>query len=151
MVITTNQTETPEKTIYHLNDCLYWLERKCTNCLCNEFYHSNTVAVINVATNTVVDSIAVGNNPFGVTVTKDGSKVYVANYLDGTVSVISTATNTVTATITVGSSVYGVSVTPDGSKVYVIQWSAMTVSVINTATNTVTDVISGFNGRMIYL
>ncbi len=42
--------------------------------------------------------------PFGVAVTPDGSKVYVANDGSSTVSVIATATNTVTATIPVGSS-----------------------------------------------
>src|SRR5262249_13188841 len=36
-----------------------------------------------------------GSTPFGVAVTPDGSKVYVANSGDGTVSVISTGTNTV--------------------------------------------------------
>ena len=48
-------------------------------------------------------TIPVGNNPFGVAVTPDGSKVYVANEaagtVAGTVSVIATASNMVTATI----------------------------------------------------
>src|SRR5262249_42312843 len=39
---------------------------------------------------------------FGVAVTPDGSKVYVANPTDDNVAVIPTATNTVTATIPVG-------------------------------------------------
>ena len=62
-------------------------------------------------------------HPFGVSVSPDGSKVYVTNCSDNTVSVINTATNTVTATITVGSAPYGVSVSPDGSKVYVANYS----------------------------
>jgi YVTN family beta-propeller protein len=63
------------------------------------------VTVIATATNTVVGSpITVGNDPYGVAVTPDGSKVYVANLADGTVTVISTATNTVIGSpITVGS------------------------------------------------
>ncbi|MGD0711385.1 MAG: hypothetical protein ABR968_09410, partial [Bacteroidales bacterium] len=44
--------------------------------------NSNTVSVINLATNTVSDSINVGMNPAGVSVSSDGSKVYVTN--DGT-------------------------------------------------------------------
>jgi YVTN family beta-propeller protein len=45
-----------------------------------------------------------GSTPFGVAVTPDGSRVYVANGGDGTVSVISTATNTVAGSpIVVGS------------------------------------------------
>ena len=64
---------------------------------------SNTVSMIDTATNTVVGfPILVGNQPFGVAVTPDGSKVYVANFNDNTVSVIATATNTVVSTIPVG-------------------------------------------------
>jgi YVTN family beta-propeller protein len=97
-----------------------------------------TVSVINTATNTVVGSITVGNNPIGVAVTPDGSKVYVTNFLDDTVSVINTATNTVVGSpITVGAHPYGVAVTPDGSKVYVANYNGNSVSVIDTATNTV--------------
>ena len=51
----------------------------------------------------------VGNNPWGVAVTPDGTKVYVANSgSDNTVSVIDTATNTVTATVTVGITPMGI-------------------------------------------
>ena len=63
---------------------------------------SNTVSVIDTATNTVVSTIPVGSIPFGVGVTPDGSKVYVANQGSNTVSVIDTATNAV-STIPVGS------------------------------------------------
>ena len=57
---------------------------------------SDTVSVIDTATNTMVGSpIAVGDAPFGVAVTPDGSRVYVANFSGDTVSVIDTATNTV--------------------------------------------------------
>ena len=55
------------------------------------------MSVIDTATNAVVGSpIAVGDAPFGVAVTPDGSRVYVANAGDD-VSVIDTATNTVVA------------------------------------------------------
>src|SRR3972149_5843437 len=80
---------------------------------------SSSVSVINVATNTVSATITVGNEPWGVAVSPDGSKVYVANYSGNTVSVINTATNTVTATIAISSGPVGISVSPDGSKVYV--------------------------------
>ena len=39
----------------------------------------NTVSVINTATNTVSATITVGTNPNGISVSPDGSKVYVAN------------------------------------------------------------------------
>src|SRR6516225_7354908 len=57
---------------------------------------SNTVSVIDTATNQVVGSpITVGANPLGVAVTPDGSNVYVTNTSPNTVSVIDTATNQV--------------------------------------------------------
>jgi YVTN family beta-propeller protein len=106
---------------------------------------SNNVSVIATATNTVIGSpIAVGNDPYGVAVTPDGSKVYVTNFNSNNVSVIATATNTVIATIPVGGNnpvgnrPVGVAVTPDGSKVYVANAFSDNVSVIATATNTVT-------------
>ncbi|RPJ72889.1 MAG: YncE family protein, partial [Alphaproteobacteria bacterium] len=110
---------------------------------------NNTVSVIDTATDTVTATVPVGTNPFGVAVSPDGSKVYVANSgsdpsYEGTVSVINTTTNTVTATVNnVGTNPVGVSVVPDGTKVYVANSGSDpsyegTVSVINTTTNTVT-------------
>ncbi|MGQ0445312.1 MAG: hypothetical protein ACT4O2_09360 [Beijerinckiaceae bacterium] len=56
--------------------------------------------MIDTATNKVVGTpIPVGDGPFGVAVTPDGTKVYVTNFLSNTVSVIATATNTLVATI----------------------------------------------------
>ncbi len=40
---------------------------------------NSTVSVINTATNTVTDTITVGNHPYGISVSPDGSKLYVAN------------------------------------------------------------------------
>src|SRR5215831_11877612 len=100
---------------------------------------SNTVSVIDTATNTVVSTIPVGTAPAGVAVTPDGSKVYVTNFLSNTVSVIATATNTVVSTIPVGPP-FAVAVTPDSSKVYVTNGQS-DMSVIDTATNTVVNTI----------
>ncbi len=103
----------------------------------------NTVFVIDVAVDIVSDTIIGSSTSYGISVSPDGSKIYVANYTaSGTLSVINTATNTVSATITVGSEPYGVSVSPDGSKVYVTNQFANSVSVINTATNIVTATIA---------
>ncbi|HEY4846896.1 MAG TPA: YncE family protein [Methylocella sp.] len=102
----------------------------------------NTVSVIDAATNTVVATVPVGNTPFGVAVTLDGTRVYTANSSqDGsppTVSVIDTASNTVVATVGVGKLPFGIAVTPDGKHAYVTNYGDDTVSVIDTASNTVT-------------
>jgi YVTN family beta-propeller protein len=78
-------------------------------------FFGNTVSVIATATDTVTPvvsssscagAIPVGSFPFGVSISPDGSTVYVANEGDGTkagtVSVIATATNAVTTQVTVG-------------------------------------------------
>ena len=63
---------------------------------------SNSVSVIDTATNTVVATVAVGFAPLGVAVNPAGTRVYVANNGSNNVSVIDTATNTVAATVAVG-------------------------------------------------
>jgi PGF-pre-PGF domain-containing protein len=103
---------------------------------------NNTVSVIDTATNKVT-TVTVGNDPFGVAVTPDGSKAYVTispDYNGNTVSVIDTATNMV-STVTVGYSPVQVAVNPDGSKAYVTNWKDNTLSVIDTATNVVVSTV----------
>ena len=103
----------------------------------------NIVLVIDTATNTVVATIAVGQTPFGVAITPDGTRAYVTNQNSNTVSVIDTATNTVVATIPVGLRPAGVAITPDGTRAYVANVCRdNTVSVIDTATNTVVATIA---------
>lgn len=103
---------------------------------------STTVSIINTLTNTVSGTITVGTAPRGVSVSPDGSKVYIANWVSNTMSVINTATNTVTATIPLGTQPFGVCVSPDGSKVYATNYYGNSVSVLNAVTNTVTATIT---------
>ena len=96
---------------------------------------SNTVSVVDVASQTVVATIAVGDNPDGVATTPDGTRAYVANFLSDNVSVIDTATNTVASTIDVGSGPVGIAVSPDGTFAYVTNRGSNTVTVIRVDTN----------------
>ncbi len=99
---------------------------------------SNTVSVIDTATNTVAEALTVGSGPVGVAVAPDGKHAYVTNFDNNSVSVIDTTANTVeAATLTVGTNPVGVAVTPDGKHAYVANEFGNTVSVIDTATNTV--------------
>ena len=102
-------------------------------------FNPDTVSVIDTATNAVVGSpIPVGDDPFGIAITPDGTKAYVTNAGAGTVSVINTATNAVVGSaINVGDVPFGIAITPDGTKAYVTNVNDDTVSVINTATNAV--------------
>jgi YVTN family beta-propeller protein len=139
--VTTGSTINPRRSIAAvIAAALAWLIAPTPVLALNAYITnnlSNTVSVIDTATNTVIATVSVGGGPFGVAVTPDGSKVYVTNG-DNTVSVIATATNTVIGSpIPVGREPFGVAVTPDGSKVYVTISIDNTVSVIDTATDTV--------------
>jgi len=81
--------------------------------------NAGTVFLIDVATQTLADSVAVGATARGLAVLPDGSAVYVANNGDDTVSVIDTNTFSVVGTIPVGVGPHGVVAHPDGSTVYV--------------------------------
>ena len=78
----------------------------------------------------VVRTIAVGAQPFGVAVA--GGQLYVANNGGSTVSIIDTASNAVTGSIAVGSGPGEVVV--DGGRAYVGNFNDGTVSVVDTTT-----------------
>ena len=113
----------------------------------------DNVSVIQTSDNSVVNTIAVGDGPFGVAVTpavlQDESyyvySVYVGNRSDHTVSVIKikTSDNSVLekTTIDVGYWPYGVAVAPDGGYVYVANKFDDNVSVIQTSDNSVVNTI----------
>jgi YVTN family beta-propeller protein len=100
---------------------------------------SDTVSVIDTATNTVIATIPVGVAPSGVAITPDGSRVYVTNQNAASVSVIDRSTNTVIATVPVDFGPFGIAITNDGTRAYVASRSA--IDVIDTSTNTVVDTI----------
>src|SRR5436190_10763389 len=124
---------------------------------------SNSVAVIDSATNQVTTQIPVGVSPRRLAMTPDGLKAYVSNALSGTVSVIDTVNRVVTATI---STLYvdpqELTVTQDGGLVFVVHQGAGDVAVIETATDTLIrnvaidgtgakDTLATPDGRFIYV
>ena len=48
----------------------------------------NSVSVIDTNTNTVIDTIPLGEGPYGIAYDPDNHRMYIANNRDGTVSVI---------------------------------------------------------------
>ncbi len=97
----------------------------------------DSVSVIRISDNTVVDTIDVGSEPYGLATATVDSVVYlyVANIDSDNVSVIDTSSNSVIATVTVGTHPYYVA--SIGTKVYVTNGFSNTVSVIDANTNTV--------------
>jgi YVTN family beta-propeller protein len=106
----------------------------------NEF--SNTVSVINGATDSVTDTIGVGSFPYGVTVNPFNDRVYVTNRGSNSVSVIDGPTNAKLANIIVGNSPVGIAVNPSTNWIYVTDINSGTMSVIDGITNKVTDTIT---------
>ena len=90
-------------------------------------YISNTgsdeVWVVDMDSEAVVAVVSVGNDPRGIDIAPDNSRVYVANRFGNSVSVIDTATNSVVKTIDLdavtATEPYDVVVSPDGSQLYV--------------------------------
>ena len=107
---------------------------------------STGVAVINTATNKVVDlkpstrtvdTITVGASPSALAINPTGTRLYVSNLGGTTVSVVDTATNLEITWVTVGSQPSGLVVSPDGSRVYALSRFTNKVTVFSTANNQV--------------
>jgi YVTN family beta-propeller protein len=109
-----------------------------------------TVSVIDTATNLVVKTVDVGDEPLGAAVNAAGTRAYVTNQTapDGTVSVIDTANNSVVATVTVGARASGVAVKLPGDRVYVTNRDDKNVSVIDTAINAVVATVTVGNNPL---
>ncbi len=104
-------------------------------------FSGDDVSVVDLNTNTVIATIAVGNNPVGVLTNNTNRKVYVTNQESSTLSVIDGNTNTVEATINVGTRPLGMALTADGSRLYVASQDDNNVHVINTTDNTLITII----------
>jgi len=83
--------------------------------------------------------------PFGIAITPDGTKAYVADYTSNTVKVITIASNSITTIIDGFNGAFGIAITPDSTKAYVTNQDNNTISVIDIETNTITTTIPGFS------
>jgi len=113
-------------------------------------YEYSNASVFDTTTKNIT-TLQLRGMPFGVTVSPDGKKVYVANQITDIerigfttqkkyypiVSVVDTVTNKVIDTEKIGDAPQGVAVSPNGKKVYVTDWKDRIVSVIDTTTVTV--------------
>ena len=87
---------------------------------------SGTVSVIDGQRYKVIETIQVGDEPFGCALTPDGKRLYVSNFSSDSVSVINTQSYRVIRTIEgMGSKPRGIAITADGKKVYVTQFLAV--------------------------
>ncbi|MBD1372645.1 YncE family protein [Hazenella sp. IB182357] len=99
---------------------------------------SNSIAVVDVATKTIVDTIII-NSPTIMVATPDQTRIYVARSTQNKVSVISTLTNKVIKDISVDGSPSWITITGNGDLVVVTLSNSNQVQVISTSTNTIID------------
>ena len=99
----------------------------------NQF--SNSVGVIDVATNVQTETIPVTGNPFQVIVSPDASRIYVTTNADY-VYAIDLATRTVVGALATGATANGLAISADGTKLYVSTRAGGSVMEVNTATMT---------------
>ena len=93
---------------------------------------SNTIAVIDLDSREIKDSVSVTGNPHGGALTPDGKYIYASSMGSKWVSVVDTRAKEVIKKINVGTASHHATVRPDGRYVYV---AADKLIVIDTATN----------------
>lgn len=110
--------------------------------------NGNTVSVLNLCTNTLELTISstVFQEPYTVTINKEGTKAYVTNSNSTTVSIIDIATNTEIGLIDGFDGPSGFAITPDGKTAYVNNYggplgvmsgNGTTVRVVDLTTDTI--------------
>jgi YVTN family beta-propeller protein len=103
-------------------------------------YPAGRLTIVDAASGTVADAIALGACPETVTVSPDGTCLSITHYDTRSVSMVNVATGAVTA-VGLRDAPLGVMFTPDGTHVYVSNEHSLTV--IDTTTTDVCDLISG--------
>jgi YVTN family beta-propeller protein len=94
----------------------------------------NAIAVIDTKTNSIINTIRLGNYSDSLSMTPDGKQLYVVDNQNGLITIINTSTQSVLKTLTVGHSSLNLEPTPDSKQVYVISFDG-NVSSINTTSN----------------
>jgi len=111
---------------------------------------SNTVSVIDIATDTVERGIPGFTSPNPVAVTSDGKTLYVGNNAGAasTIGIVDLATDTITYVADLlpptFNDPYALVISPDGKTLYVNNWNAgnNTLSIVDIAQQRVTDVVT---------
>jgi YVTN family beta-propeller protein len=90
------------------------------------------VVAIDTATNQLIGgAIPVGQSPYGIAISPDGTRALVTNSGDDDVSVIDLGTGQVLATVDVGLDPYGIAYMPDGSRAFVANNDSSSLTVLD--------------------
>jgi YVTN family beta-propeller protein len=98
---------------------------------------TNSVTVWDLQINSVVGTIAVGNNPTEITFASNNLFAYVPNETSNSVSVIDLSLQSVVATIPVGMAPAGLVLSPNDRYGYVINGGSNDLTIFDTSNNTV--------------
>jgi YVTN family beta-propeller protein len=93
--------------------------------------HGKGISVIDTIANQVVATIETGLKPTTLTITPDGTIVFVADYFDNTVSVIDPHSNSVIDKIKVGVAPVDIVISSDSKKVYIANSGSNTITVLD--------------------
>ncbi len=103
-------------------------------------YPPGRLTIVDAASGTVAEAIAIGACPGSVTVSQDGTSLAVTHYDTRSVSMVNLATGAVTA-VRLRDAPLGMVFTPDGTHVYVTNERSLTV--IDTTTTDAYDLVAG--------
>ncbi|HSF71256.1 MAG TPA: YncE family protein, partial [Methylotenera sp.] len=93
----------------------------------------NTVSVIDIQQNKVINTIKVDKAPVGVAISNKLKRVFISNVESNNISVIDSAINKVIESITLQGSPVGLAMAPDHNTLYVADWFSDSIIAINTA------------------
>jgi YVTN family beta-propeller protein len=96
-------------------------------------YLGNNVSIIDVATQTIVGSVTVGDQPQGLALA--GTGMYVTNYTNDNINIIDINTQTVVGSVSVGNGPYALALA--GTSMYVANAGSDNVSIIDITSQTV--------------
>jgi YVTN family beta-propeller protein len=94
---------------------------------------SGTMTAVDIATGTVIGTVATGAGAEGLDISPDGTEVWVGNRADDTLSIVDTETLAITATVPCPGFPIRVKFTTDGKHVLVSNAKAAAVAVFDTA------------------
>jgi len=116
--------------------------------------HDGSVTVMDTATSSILQTLAVGQGPADVAISPDGSLAYIPNQLDGTTTVIDIAATAVLTTVNVpgGGGPLAAAFAPDGNRAYIAMQDAP-VYILDPTTHAITSTIvvtgTGWNSDLV--
>src|SRR5688572_5193342 len=93
------------------------------------------IGVVDIATRKITTVLTSGTDPEQISLSADGSRVFVSNEDAGVASIIDVATNKIVGDVKVGGEPEGVTTSPNGQWVYVTSEEDNRIAVIDTASN----------------